>query len=321
MGIKSANKFLLDNCSKKAIHKALFSQFAGKTIAIDTMIFIYKYESENSLIENMYLLISILRHYNITPVFIFDGKPPVEKKELLYKRRVKKEEAEQKYNTLCEKKGQLDETSDEYTLLESEMESLKKQFVRVNDTHIQIVKDLMNAYGIDYMIAEGEADVLCAQLVLSGKAWACLSDDMDLFVYGCPRVIRQVSLLNHTCMFYDMEFVLKDLEMTIDIFRQIMVLSGSDYNVCENTNLHETIQWYYKYQKYMIQNEANPGLTFYDWLFENSDYVENKEMLVTAYNMFILNDVNNFNNMDFKLRPINKVELQKILEKDGFLNV
>jgi 5'-3' exonuclease len=100
MGIKSANKFLLDNCSKKAIHKALFSQFAGKTIAIDTMIFIYKYESENSLIENMYLLISILRHYNITPVFIFDGKPPVEKKELLYKRRVKKEEAEQKYNTL-----------------------------------------------------------------------------------------------------------------------------------------------------------------------------------------------------------------------------
>ena len=191
----------------------------------------------------------------------------------------------------------------------------------MNDTHIQIVKDLMNAYGIDYMIAEGEADVLCAQLVLSGKAWACLSDDMDLFVYGCPRVIRQVSLLNHTCMFYDMEFVLKDLEMTIDIFRQIMVLSGSDYNVCENTNLHETIQWYYKYQKYMIQNEANPGLTFYDWLFENSDYVENKEMLVTAYNMFILNDVNNFNNMDFKLRPINKVELQKILEKDGFLNV
>ena len=41
MGIKSANKFLLDNCSKKAIYKALFSQFTGKTIVIDTMIFIF----------------------------------------------------------------------------------------------------------------------------------------------------------------------------------------------------------------------------------------------------------------------------------------
>lgn len=321
MGIKSANKFLLDNCSKKAIYKALFSQFTGKTIVIDTMIFIYKYESENALIENMYVLVSILRHYNITPVFIFDGKPPAEKKELLYNRRLKKEEAEDKYNKLNEKKEKLDITSEEYAMLDSEMESLKKQFIRVNDTHIQIVKDLLNAYGVDYMIAEGEADVLCAQLVLSGNAWACLSDDMDLFVYGCPRVIRQVSLLNHTCRFYDIELILKDLEMSLDVFRQIMVLSGSDYNVCDNTNLHDTIQWYYKYQNYVIQNEDKPSLTFYDWLFENSNYVQNKEMLTTAYNMFILNDVNNFNKIEFKLKTVNKVELKKILEKDGFLNV
>ena len=109
--------------------------------------------------------------------------------------------------------------------------------------------------------------------------------------------------------------------MSLDVFRQIMVLSGSDYNVCDNTNLHDTIQWYYKYQNYVIQNEDKPSLTFYDWLFENSNYVQNKEMLTTAYNMFILNDVNNFNKMEFKLKTVNKVEFKKILEKDGFLNV
>jgi 5'-3' exonuclease len=135
------------------------------------------------------------------------------------------------------------------------MDILKKKFVSISKIDIENIKNLIRAYGATYYDAPCEADELCAMLTMKEKVWGCLSEDMDMFVYGCPRVIRQVSLLNHTCMFYDMEFVLKDLEMTIDIFRQIMVLSGSDYNVCENTNLHETIQWYYKYQKYLkIQN-------------------------------------------------------------------
>ena len=61
------------------------SNLSGKKIAVDISIYLYKYESENALLENMFMMLSIFRHYNIIPVFIFDGKPPAEKMELLQK--------------------------------------------------------------------------------------------------------------------------------------------------------------------------------------------------------------------------------------------
>ena len=32
--------------------------------------------------ENMYLMLSIFRYYNVIPIFVFDGKPPPEKKRV-----------------------------------------------------------------------------------------------------------------------------------------------------------------------------------------------------------------------------------------------
>ena len=37
---------------------------------------------------------------------------------------------------------------------------------------------------------QGEADELCAKLVIKRYAYACLSEDMDLFVYGCNKIMR-----------------------------------------------------------------------------------------------------------------------------------
>jgi hypothetical protein len=50
-------------------------------------------------------MLSIFRHYNITPIFIFDGKIPAEKKELLLKRREDKIGAEKEYQALKTKLG------------------------------------------------------------------------------------------------------------------------------------------------------------------------------------------------------------------------
>jgi 5'-3' exonuclease len=69
------------------------SELSGKTIAVDISIYLYKFSTDNSLIENMYLMMSIFRHYKIIPIFIFDGKPPDEKKELLEKRKFDKVKA------------------------------------------------------------------------------------------------------------------------------------------------------------------------------------------------------------------------------------
>ena len=57
MGIKNLNRFLLDNCNKKSITKIHLSKLSGKKLVIDVSIYLYKFLSENALIENMYLFI------------------------------------------------------------------------------------------------------------------------------------------------------------------------------------------------------------------------------------------------------------------------
>lgn len=79
MGIRYLNGWLKNEC-KEAISEIHFSELKYKKIAIDTSIYMYKFMGENNLLENMYLLISLLRFYHIVPLFIFDGKPPDEKK-------------------------------------------------------------------------------------------------------------------------------------------------------------------------------------------------------------------------------------------------
>ena len=82
MGIKYLNRFLKEEC-KDSIKLISLKELSCKKIAIDISIYLYKYAADNTLIENIYLMLSIFRHYKIIPIFIFDGKPPSEKKELL----------------------------------------------------------------------------------------------------------------------------------------------------------------------------------------------------------------------------------------------
>lgn len=79
MGIRYLNRFLKDNASD-AIKFISIAELSGKKIAVDISIYMYKYASDNNLIENMYLMLSVFRYYNVIPIFIFDGKPPAEKK-------------------------------------------------------------------------------------------------------------------------------------------------------------------------------------------------------------------------------------------------
>ena len=91
MGIHQLNYFIRSKCDA-AIKVIGFSQLSGKKIVVDTSIYMYKYAKEGNLIEGMFRLISTLLYYKISPVFIFDGKPPPEKENLLADRRRKKKE-------------------------------------------------------------------------------------------------------------------------------------------------------------------------------------------------------------------------------------
>ena len=327
MGIKNLNKFLKEN-TKESIKLGHVSELNGKKIAIDISIYMYKFASEGTLIENMYLMLSIFRYYNVIPIFVFDGKPPAEKKELLKKRREDKKEAEEEFNEL---KNKLEinkniEESEKQEIMNN-MDMLKRKFVNVSKYDIENIKNLIRAYGATYYDAHGEADELCAMLTIKGKVWACLSEDMDMFVYGCPRVIRYLSLLNHTFVMYNMKGILTELGITQKELREICILSGTDYNCingddAKNHSLYTTLKHFKKYH-HNNKNNNNNNISFYNWLLNNTTYINDYELLIRIYDMFDLSknycDIKIFEDIRIANGPIIKQSIHEILKTDGFL--
>ena len=327
MGIKNLNKFLKEN-TKESIKLGHVSELNGKKIAIDISIYMYKFASEGTLIENMYLMLSIFRYYNVIPIFVFDGKPPAEKKELLKKRREDKKEAEEEFNEL---KNKLEinkniEESEKQEIMNN-MDMLKRKFVNVSKYDIENIKNLIRAYGATYYDAHGEADELCAMLTIKGKVWACLSEDMDMFVYGCPRVIRYLSLLNHTFVMYNMKGILTELGVTQKELREICILSGTDYNCingddAKNHSLYTTLKHFKKYH-HNNKNNNNNNISFYNWLLNNTTYINDYELLIRIYDMFDLSknycDIKIFEDIRIANGPIIKQSIHEILKTDGFL--
>jgi len=326
MGIRYLNRFLKENasCSIKLCNLA---DLSGKKIAVDISIYMYRFAADDTLIENIYLMLSIFRYYNIIPVFIFDGKPPPEKRELLHKRKEDKDDALNEYNKLkklLNNNKDIDE-SDKQEII-CTIDILKRKIVSINKNDIDKVKELIRSYGATYYDAPGEADELCAMLTMKEKVWACLSEDMDMFVYGCSRVIRYLSLLNHTAVLYDVKGILNNLGITQKELREICVLSGTDYNLeCDDSknSLNNTLKYFKKYHKNKKYSNNNEG--FYDWLLINNEgYINDYELLIKIYNMFDLTsslkkNIKIFEKIKIINGPIMSENIKTILKTDGFL--
>jgi flap endonuclease-1 len=322
MGIRNLNSFLRDNASS-AIKFISLSELSGKKVAVDISIYLYKFASDDNLIENIYLMLSVFRHYNIIPIFIFDGKPPCEKRELLTKRREDKREAEEEYyrlKKLLENNENMDE-ADRQDII-SNMDNLKRKFVCISRTNTESVKALIRAYGATYCDAPGEADELCAMLAVKGRVWACLSEDMDMFVYGCPRVIRYLSLLNHTAVLYETRKILEILDLTQTELREICILSGTDYNRVNDESknaptLYETLKHFKKYRRDKTE------LGFYDWLIDKTHYIQDYDILKRINSMFDFSrvdlNVNKLEDIRIANSIIDRGEIASILRSDGFI--
>ena len=286
MGIRHLNRFIQQRCPDTSTRIHL-RDLSGKRIAVDTSIYMYRYSGEGALLENMYLMASVFRHYDIHAVFIFDGPPPPQKTELIELRRKKKDLAKKQYDALVEiikEKKQTLPASVETTEIddiEDTMRELKKQFVRLRDCDITNVKELLVSFGFATIDAEGEADVLCAKLSIKKRVDACLSDDTDMFVYGCPIVLRHISLLNHSVVSYDTREILKKLALTQQEFKMMCVVCGTDYTqvsaaTATTTALPVSPEFVFKkITKYKsltpaeIQKHHNSGGGFYDWYSEH----------------------------------------------------
>lgn len=309
MGIPNLNKLMTDKASK-FINKIHLSELNGKTICVDTSIYLYKFLGKNKLVENFYNMLSLFRYYNIHAVFIFDGKPPDEKRELLQRRKLDKKEAETKYKEL---QSQLNdsslsiETKNEYNV---EMEKLRQQFIRIKKIHIQDVKTLINIFGQSYIEANGEADTLCAYLVKNNIVWATMSDDMDMFAYGCHRVLRYLSLMNHNILYYDFDKILETLELNIEEFQSVIAICGTDYNILQNKNIQQVYNSLVK----MKTNPQHKGKELFDIYCRDCDL--NKDDIMNVISLFVLDKNITYQQI---IGQYNNVQLMEFLGNHGFV--
>lgn len=333
MGIKKLNSYLLSNCSTEAISRCPLSHFKGKTLAIDASIYMYKYLSENAFLENFYNLLSIFRQYQITPLFVFDGKPPIEKNTVLCERYQKRKDAETKYNVLLQQiedqskvqaQAQAQDQAQDQVQVQTEEErqqemeklaSLKRQCIRVTETELLHLKQLLSNFGLSYIEASGEADVMCAYLVKTKQAYACISDDMDMFVYDCPIVIRKLSLTHHNCMVYYVNYIKQELDLSQ--LSPVLMLCGTDYTPTICWDICTAIQ---RYQ--FFEDETERGQTssdFYTWIYERR-FVDEVQLQQIQHSVELfaippsLNVVLSIKSKDWSV-------LQSLLEEKGFMFV
>ncbi len=320
MGIKHLNHFILNTCNNCAVYRLSLSQLAGKRIAVDASIYMYRFQSEERLIEHMYLMLALLLKNNIIPLFVFDGKSPVEKQDIIRERREQKYQAELQHNLL---QNQLEDAPvEQREKLEKKLQTLKKQFVRIKDTDIRAVQHLLDLFGISWVEAFGEADLLCAQLMFTKRVDACMSEDMDLFAYGCCRVLRHISLFKQNIINYDLQEILNQIGgLNVQEFKQVLVLSGTDYNSGGDSDigLNRALTLFSEYKKniFMSMEEIPP---FYVWMRKHIKLDEAK--LMSAYNMFNVHnnlDLNFINNIVIENKPVNKLGLTEFLENEGFI--
>uniref|UniRef100_A0A6C0LK74 XPG N-terminal domain-containing protein n=1 Tax=viral metagenome TaxID=1070528 RepID=A0A6C0LK74_9ZZZZ len=284
MGLRGLNRFLRANCQKNIRQISLW-ELKGKTIAVDASIYMYRFQGDGGLIEGMYQMVSLMRHNGIIPIFVFDGIPPPEKRELIEKRKQDKKEAERKFKEI---KGQIAASHDEDDVadLEAEADQLRRQFVRITGNDIVDVKNLLHIMGISYYESIGESDNICVKMVQKKVAFACLSEDMDMFIYGCPRVLRYLSLLKSSVVMYHLAGILTSLHLPFDSFRDICVLSGTDYNLLSEDclDLNKALKLYSKYSKARVRD------TYIQWI-ANNNYIKDLDAFINVTEMFNMQNV------------------------------
>lgn len=313
MGIRKLNAFLLSQCSNDSISRVSLFNLQGKTLVIDTSIYLYKFLSEDNLLDGFFNMISIFKTYLITPIFVFDGKPPEEKKDTLIERICRRKEAEQKYNEQKESIETTNLTPEKREEEISKLSSLKRQFIRVNETHIQQLKQLFSNFNILYIESPSEADQVCAYFTRTKQAYACVSDDMDMFVYDCPIIIRKLSLQHHNCIVYNTESIKKELDL--DQFPELLMLCGTDYNTDIAWDISTAIGRFKFYKDECYRKQTTED--FYNWL-ETHSFVTNEQYnkIKRGYELFKTPET-----MDIKVNIYKKnwEDIQNLFEEKGYI--
>jgi exonuclease-1 len=167
------------------------SQYRGKRVAVDVAGWLYRgaYSCATELFEGQktdgymrypYKMLALLWSHGITPVVVFDGPAPPAKDRVHEQRR---EQYTKKREAAITAKRRGDDA----------------QYKRCCMSAVRVTQDMRDHFfsvlrllGVECLIAPAEADAQVADLVRSSNCYAAITDDSDVILFGCPRVLYKL---------------------------------------------------------------------------------------------------------------------------------
>ncbi|KAL3872707.1 hypothetical protein ACJMK2_035913 [Sinanodonta woodiana] len=227
MGIQGLLPFL------KKIHRPVnISQFEGCTVAIDAYCWLHKGafscadklalgEKTDLYVKYCLKFVNYLINKNLKPILVFDGCHLPSKKDVEKTRREKRD---------------LNRKRAAQFLREGKRTEARECLQRSIDISPEMALELMNtarAIGVDCIVAPYEADAQLAYLNKCGIAQIVITEDSDLLLFGCERVLFKMDHFGNGLLIErsDLNEVIEIQEgfYTFDKFRYLCILSGCDY--------------------------------------------------------------------------------------------
>ncbi len=204
----------------------------GQTWGIDCSCLLFRAKAEGlKPVTVMASLLVRMRRAGITPIVVFDGKPPAAKAAVIEQRRVVRVTAQKE---MAEIRADLSENAVELTeaargVREVRLAELQRRAPTVSGGEKDDVKKFLYACGVTFVTASGEADDVLASLVRQGRIQAIVSTDMDMLARGVPVLVTPETPDASVMAEWSLDMVLRRLGLTYDQFVVACALMGSDY--------------------------------------------------------------------------------------------
>ncbi|VVC41537.1 Hypothetical protein CINCED_3A009116 [Cinara cedri] len=208
------------------------SQYSGCTVAIDAYSWLHKGvytcaeklargEDCQAYVYYCMRFVSMLLAKNIKPILVFDGQHLPAKADTELKRRKLREQNRKKAAELL----RLDKGKEASVLLRRSIDVTHKMALNL----IKKCREI----NVDCIVAPYEADSQLAYLNLSGIAHIVITEDSDLLLFGCKRVLFKMDqngfgvLIEQDKIYLSMN--MNPEQFSLDKFRYMCILSGCDY--------------------------------------------------------------------------------------------
>lgn len=217
-------------------HEIKLNELNGKIVALDASNTIYQFLTSIRQMDGTPLMdgdgnvtshfsgilyrTSSLVNKGIKPIYVFDGKPHVLKKNTQAERRQIREEAKLQWEKAIEE-GRIDDA--------------RKFAVRSSRMSAGIVegsKELLKLMGIPYIQAKSEGEAQASYMVEKGDAWIVASQDYDCLLFGAPRMLKNIAVRGPRSRLeiIHLNEVLDSNGLTRKQLIDVAILVGTDFN-------------------------------------------------------------------------------------------